>query len=74
VGDAELVILIAGAWCAVVLVTLALLAVAGRADDRFEAEARELVRTPPVPPRFTQRAPERALPKRPTSGRPTVGA
>jgi hypothetical protein len=63
-GDVELVLLIGGAWCAVLALLVALLTVARRADDRTDALLARTEPTPSCRPRFTERTPERELPGR----------
>jgi hypothetical protein len=63
-GDVVLVLVIGGAWCAVLAMAVSLAAVASRADD-----GRRAMPTPPRPtprrrPAFTERTPERDLPGR----------
>jgi hypothetical protein len=63
--DVEVVLLIAGAWCVLLGVVVSLLAVASRAEERFDAPRVEapVARRPGLPD-FTQRRPERELPGR----------
>ncbi len=56
-GEVELVLVVGGAWCALLGFVVALLAVASRAEQRFEARLADV-------PRFTLRRPEREPPGR----------
>ena len=63
-GVVELVLLIGGAWCAVLALVVAFLTAASRADDRTDALLARIEQTPAPRPRFTERTPERELPGR----------
>ena len=63
-GDVELVLLIAGAWCALLALVVALLTVASRADDRTDELVAAIDPARARRPRFTERTPERELPGR----------
>ena len=63
-GDMELVLLIGGAWCALLTLVVALLTVASRTDDRTDELLGGIDRAPARRPRFTERTPERELPGR----------
>ena len=61
----EVVLLIAGAWCAVLGLVVSLLVVASRAEERFAPPVAEPPGAPrPGLPGFTERPPERELPGR----------
>ena len=63
-GDVELVLLIGGAWCALLALVVALMTVASRADDRTDELLAGIDPAPGRRPRFTERTPERELPGR----------
>jgi hypothetical protein len=63
-GDMELVLLIGGAWCALLALGVALLTMASRADDHTDELLGGIDRPPARRPRFTERTPERELPGR----------
>ena len=60
----DLVLLIGVAWCALLVLVVALLAAASRADDRTDALLARIKPRPARRPRFTERTPERELPGR----------
>ena len=60
----ELVLLIGGAWCALLTLGVALLTVASRDDDRTDELLGGIDRAPARRSRFTERTPERELPGR----------
>jgi len=69
-GDVVLVLLIGGAWCAVLCMAVSLGAVASRADDGRRAMPATNPPTPRRRPGFTGRTPERELPGRAASEPP----
>jgi len=69
-GEVVLVLLIGGAWCAVLCMAVSLGAVASRADDGRRAMPAPTLPTRKRRPGFTERTPERELPGRASSEAP----
>ena len=61
----DLVLLIGVAWCGLLVLVVALLAAASRADGRTDALLARIKPRPARRARFTERTPERELPGRP---------